>query len=135
MLNLPFSDSSSAESFAVPAQLPEGVHTVTLTGLKLIQTKAGEDKLLVTYTGQDGEFADWLGFRSPGQTKRTYAYLCRLHELAGVAIPKGGKFDDEALIAAGNKIRIELQANDRGYLGLTDFPTAATATTDDDLPF
>lgn len=135
MINLPFSDSSTAEDIAQP--LEAGTHVVGIRAMKLVQTKAGEDKLVVEYADLDGmEFVDWLGFRSPAQAKRTYAYICRLHELAGLPVPKGGGFDEAALINAGNLVKIEIQPNDKGYMNLVGFPEAGTVgEATDEVPF
>jgi hypothetical protein len=106
--------------------LPEGPHVVTIRKIKMVTTGSGEDKLVVEYENTTGDFTDWLGFKSAAQGKRTYAYICRLHELAGADVPKGGKFDEAALV--GTEVAINLIKNDAGYMNLADFPSSAQET-------
>lgn len=110
--------------------LPVGEHEVALRAVKLVTLKSGEDKLLVEYANETGEFLDWLGFKTAAQGARTYAYICRLHELAGLEVPKGGRFNEESLV--GTRVTISLVNNERGYLTLADFPSS---TAGGDIPF
>jgi len=118
MFNLP---GSTAPESTTP--LPEGTHKVRLTGIKMVQSNG---KIVVNYADASGQtFDDWLGFNTEGQAKRSYAYLCRLHEIAGLPVPKG-QVDDQALLAALAEVDLwlKLETNDRGYLNLADFPVA-----------
>lgn len=106
--------------------LPEGTHKVRLVGIKMIEKNG---KIVVNYQDATGStFDDWLGFNTDPQAKRSYAYLCRLHEIAGLPVPKGS-VDDAALLAAHSALDlwIKLETNDRGYVNLADFPTAVGA--------
>ena len=142
MIELPY--TPGADSVNV-TQLPTGTHEVRLCGIRMVKKV---NKLLVTYENAAGAFDDWLGFVSEAQSKRSYAYVCRLHELCGLSKPKGG-FDEAALLsaaanhAAGMKITIE---NDGEYFKLADFPasgepgaiapaSASLDRFDDDIPF
>ena len=126
-INLPYGPGDTNEN-----ALPEGTHRVTVKSIKLVHTKStAEPKLVVEYGNADGTFADFLGFGSPAQAKRTFAYTCRLHELAGLIPPKGSDFDETALL--GIACQILLVTNDRGYIQLGDFPSAAMA--EDDIAF
>jgi|GEM_PF-1373364 len=113
----------------------EGTHAVTLASIRF-NNKTG--KLIVEYQSPDGQFfyEDWLGFSSDAQSKRTYAYVCRLHELAGLGAPHGGAFDEKALLAAhqglGATMQIKL-VSDGEYLNLADFPCALMG--EDELAF
>ena len=121
MIKLPFSGTETNTA----AHLPEGVHRVTINAIKLIQTKAtGEDKLVVEYENGDGFFADFLGFKSENQARRTFAYVCRLHELAGLTAPKNGGFDETALVGTACQITL-VPDQDPAYIRLADFPVAA----------
>lgn len=122
MFNLPGSNAPTENATPLPA----GAHKVRLVGIKMVD-KVG--KIVVNYADANGAtFDDWLGFNTDPQAKRSYAYLCRLHELAGLPVPKG-KVDDQALLAAlaATDLWITLVENDRGYLGLGDFPVAVGA--------
>lgn len=133
MFNLP--GSNAPETPATP--LPEGTHRVRLTGIKMIEKNG---KIVVNYADATGAtFDDWLGFNTDPQAKRSYAYLCRLHEIAGLPVPKG-TVDDQALLAAHAELEmwIKLETNDRGYINLSDFPSAvgnAHAAAGASLPF
>lgn len=133
MFNLP--GSTAPENPATP--LPEGTHKVRLVGIKMIEKNG---KIVVNYQDATGAaFDDWLGFNTDPQAKRSYAYLCRLHELAGLPVPKG-QVDDAALLAAHESVElwIKLETNDRGYINLSDFPSAvgnAHAAAGSNLPF
>lgn len=129
MINLPYTSDGTE---AVANDLPDGVHTVEVAELRMVTTKNGDEKLVVSYTSPNGNFDDWLGFKTPAQGKRTFAYIARLHEIAGVDIPKGGKFNEEALV--GTPVRLEIGTNDRGYKTLLGFPEKATAD-NADIPF
>jgi hypothetical protein len=112
-------------------QLPAGTHAVKIAKVAMRDTAKGE-KLLVEYEAPGGFFADWLGFGSPQQSKRTFAYICRLHELAGLPAPTGGSFDEKPL--QGTPCQITIAMNDRGFPNLSDFPCAVSST-DAAVPF
>lgn len=104
--------------------LPEGTHNVTINSIKLITTKStGEPKLVVSYGNASGTFDDYLGFKSPKQSARTFALVCRLHELAGLGAPEGSDFDEAPLL--GHAVQITIVPNEKGYLQLADFPSAS----------
>lgn len=132
MITLPSAFSSTPSDLE---PLGEGTHTVTLQAIRLVTTKSGEEKLVVEYANASGEFSDWLGFRSPKQTGRTFAYLDHLHKLAGIVPPKGKKLDEDALVAAGTSYSITLQADDRGRMEIAEFPALAAEPVGDDIPF
>jgi len=107
-------------------RFPEGTHPATLASVRF---NAKVQKLIVEYQSTDGQFfyEDWLGFGSEAQSKRSYAYICRLHELAGLSAPQGGAFDEKALVAAHQGLGATMQitlVHDGEYLNLADFPCA-----------
>lgn len=110
------------------AALTAGTHTVQLSDIKFV-AKVG--KIAVEYRDpiEGAVFTDWLGFNSDAQSKRSYAYTCRLHDLAGLPAPKGGAFDEAQLLKAHEAVlmQITLVENDKGYLNMSDFPMLAGA--------
>lgn len=104
-------------------RFPEGTHAAVVAGVKYV---AKVQKLVVEYQSPDGQFfiEDWLGFGSDAQSKRTFAYICRLHDLAGLPAPSSSGFDESALI--GTPCQITLVQNGE-YLNLADFPVAGFA--------
>ena len=100
----------------------EGTHQVVVASVKFI---AKVQKLVIEYQSEDGQFfvEDWLGFSSDAQSKRTFSYTCRLHELAGIDTPKGGAFEESALIGTVCQITL-VRAGE--YLNFADFPCAVS---------
>lgn len=120
MIELPYTPGADDHTVA---KLPVGTHEVRLCGIRMVKKV---NKLLVTYENAAGAFDDWLGFVSPAQSGRSYAYVCRLHELCGLPAPKGS-FNEAALLSAAANhhtgMRITIMA-DGDYFKLADFPSA-----------
>lgn len=100
--------------------LTVGTHLVSVAAIKWI---ASSDRFVVEYRAQDGLgfFSDWLVCTTDASSKRSFAYLARLHELAGLPVPKGGAFDEQALI--GTKVALTLAEEE--YDGVTRVKAAS----------